>query len=70
MGLLRGSFQTYQTLKHEDDKKKERLEYWVVMAALLWLFPKLDYILSFFLFSGLVGLVKFLLLFMVVTNSV
>eukprot|EP01084_Bolivina_argentea_P138465 243755_1 len=69
LGLFRGAFLTYQSMSKNDDKKKEQLEYWVVVSALLFLFPKIDYILSFFMFSGLVGIIKFGLLFMVVVSK-
>lgn len=53
----------------DEKEKKEQLEYWVVISAILFLFPKIDYILSFFLFSGLVGIIKFGILFMVVASK-
>ena len=69
LGLFRGAFLTYKSLGKDENERKEQLEYWVVISALLFLFPKIDYILSFFLFSGLVGLIKFGILFMVVASK-
>lgn len=69
LGLFRGAFLTYKSLGKDETERKEQLEYWVVISALLFLFPKIDYVLSFFLFSGLVGLIKFGILFMVVASK-
>jgi len=69
LGLFRGAFLTFQSLEKDSAAQKQQLEYWVVISALLFLFPKIDYVLSWFLFSGLVGLIKFALLFMVVVSK-
>lgn len=69
LGLFRGSFLTYKCLEIDDvEKKTEQLEYWVVMSALLFIFPWIDSILGLFLFSGVVGCVKLLLLILVVVG--
>mmetsp|Transcript_19601 Transcript_19601/g.31167 ORF Transcript_19601/g.31167 Transcript_19601/m.31167 type:complete len:193 (-) Transcript_19601:1149-1727(-) len=69
LGLFRGSFLTYQAMKKDEKEQKEQLEYWVVIIALLFLFPWIEYVLSFFLFAGLVGVIKFGTLFMVVASK-
>mmetsp|Transcript_29315 Transcript_29315/g.46518 ORF Transcript_29315/g.46518 Transcript_29315/m.46518 type:complete len:198 (-) Transcript_29315:267-860(-) len=69
LGLFRGAFLTYQALSKDEKEQKEQLEYWVVIVALLFLFPWLEYFLSWFLFAGLVGLIKFGILFMVVASQ-
>eukprot|EP01083_Nonionella_stella_P218328 783019_1 len=69
LGLFRGAFLTYQSMQKDDKEKKQQLEYWVVIISIVFLFPKIDYILSFFLFSGMVGLIKFGLLFLVVISK-
>eukprot|EP01084_Bolivina_argentea_P014838 27750_1 len=70
LGLFRGAFLTYQCVEKKDDsEKKEQLEYWIVISALIFVFPKIEFLLSFFLFSGLVGIIKFGLLFAVVVGK-
>merc|ERR1719507_1692803 len=69
LGLFRGAFLTFQSLEKDSAAQKQQLEYWVVISALLFLFPKIDYVLSWFLFSGLVGVIKFALLFIVVVSK-
>ena len=70
LGLFRGSYQTFQVLNSKDEaKKREMLEYWVVLNALIFVLPWLDAFLGWFLFSGLIGLLKCGLLLLVVVSK-
>lgn len=70
LGLIRGSYYTYKCLKEDSnkDRKEEQLQYWVVFSAIIFFFPWFDRILGWFLFAGLIGIAKFILLIMVVVT--
>jgi len=70
LGLIRGSFSTYKCLKQDvsNEQKEEQLQYWVVFASIVFFFPWFDKILGWFLFAGLIGILKLMLLIMVVVT--
>jgi len=70
LGLIRGSYNTYKCLKQDvtNAQKEEQLQYWVVFCGIIFFFPWFDRILGWFLFGGLIGIMKFILLLMVVVT--
>jgi len=70
LGLLRGSYRTYKALENPDFEKQQKvLEFWVVLIAILFLFPWIEWVLSWIMLGSIMTTLKVILLLAVAINE-
>jgi len=70
LGLIRGSYTTYKYFNRDwtNSVKQEKLQYWVVFSAIIFVFPLFETILGWFFFGGFIRIIRITLLIMIVVS--